>query len=166
MHGFRLSQKWIEAAVKREIGYGALQLKSLQDGCAGTYIRIIDSAVLSIVTESGAIDSKTVPEIMDLDTMRLVIAQREYEHIVDRAVLLVMVSQAIHNDKDVIPAKKQAFFSTMATFAENDDTLENIIECVSAVALHAGMTVSSKDKLILSISSAVNDKKHRVRQLM
>jgi hypothetical protein len=152
--------------VKRELGFGALQLKSLQDGCAGAYTRVHVSAVLSIITESETIDSSTVPEIMDMDTVRFVMAQREYTRIVDRAVLLAMVNQAIHNDRDVVPAKKQAFFATMATLAVDDDKFANMVECVSAVAVHAGMTVGSKDKLIQSINSAVHDKNHRVRQLM
>jgi hypothetical protein len=166
MHCFRFSQTWIEAAVKREIGYGALQLKALQDGCASAYIRVHISAVLMIVTEYETIDGKTVPEIMDMDTIRFAKAQREYNHIVDRAVMLVLVSQAIHNDRDVVPVKKQAFFATMATIAVDDDTFADLVDSVSALAVHAGMTVASKDKLVQSISSAINDKSHRVRQLM
>lgn len=166
MHYFLVLQTWIEAAVKRELASGALQLKSLQDGCAVSYIRVVDSAVLSIVTEYETIDINTVPEIMDMDIIRFNTAQREYTRIVDRAVLLVMAGQAIHSDRDVVPVKKQAFFATMATIDIDDDNFDDLVYSVSELCVHAGMTVASKDRLIQSINSAVHDKKHRVRQLM
>jgi hypothetical protein len=145
--------------VRREAG----ALVQLQDGAASAYMRVVDSAVLSIVTGSEPVDRNTVPELMDMDVVRFATAQGEYARIVDRAVLLVLVGQALHNDRDVPPAKKQSVFAAIAV---EDDNFASIVDSVGALVLDAGMTVAAKERLVQSIHSAVHDKQHRVRQLM
>jgi hypothetical protein len=142
--------------VRREAG----ALPQLQDGAASAYIRVIDSAVLSIVTGCEPIDRSTVPELMDMDVVRFATAQREYTRIVDRAVLLVLVGQALQS---VVPAKRQGVFAAIAV---DDDNFAGIVDSVGALVVAAGMTVAAKERLVQSIHGAVHDKRNRVRQLM
>ena len=142
--------------MRREAG----ALPQLQDGAASAYIRVIDSAVLSIVTGCEPIDRSTVPELMDMDVVRFATAQREYTRIVDRAVLLVLVGQALQS---VVPAKRQGVFDAIAV---DDDNFAGIVDSVGALVVAAGMTVAAKERLVQSIHGAVHDKRNRVRQLM
>ena len=160
------TRAWITDAVRRETQSGEVQLKALREGSASAYVGVHISAVMSLVSGREALRSDNTPEIIRLDIARLALAQREFNRIVDRATLLVMISHGMHVDGDVIPDKKQAFYSTVPAVNMKDNDFENIVGCFGALVLHAGMTAESKDILFRDVTEAVDNKDSRVRQLM
>jgi len=95
------TQNWIRKTLRREVLAKSVELESLIEGKASSYVHIHTFAMLALVEEQVPLKSETCPETLLFDVHRLSLLQREFQYIVTAATMLVTATHGVSSTKNV-----------------------------------------------------------------
>ena len=94
------TQSWIRAVLRSEVESKAVDLETLLEGRAASFVHVHSAAMLALVS-APPIKPDLCPETLLFDVHRLAILQREFQYIVTAATILVTASHGIGASKNV-----------------------------------------------------------------
>ncbi len=146
-------------------------VNDLHAGNSDAFVDVQTAAMLSLVTDSAAVDitADTIPETLLFDVHRLSLLQHEFNCIVGCATVLTIATHAIIGSDKAQSLEKQLLISKLVCRVSSSEEVFDTTEFFSSAANGGGvLTIDAvaKEKLLKALALSTGNKDDPVRQLM
>ena len=94
-------QAWIRLNLRREVASKAVDLETLLEGKASSFVHVHSAAMLALVADQMTIKPDICPETLLFDVHRISLLQREFQYIVTSVTMLITATHSITATKNV-----------------------------------------------------------------
>eukprot|EP00291_Cryptomonas_curvata_P026192 CAMPEP_0172174800 /NCGR_PEP_ID=MMETSP1050-20130122/13871_1 /TAXON_ID=233186 /ORGANISM="Cryptomonas curvata, Strain CCAP979/52" /LENGTH=643 /DNA_ID=CAMNT_0012846827 /DNA_START=422 /DNA_END=2354 /DNA_ORIENTATION=- len=159
------TQDWIRKTLRREVVSKTVELESLLEGKAASYVHIHTVAMLALVAETAPLKSETCPETLLFDVHRLSLLQREFQYLVTSATMLVTATHGVTSTKNIADTEVLASISDLfVSDSKSEIDVDQTVMDIGKALERTSMSPESRSKLTRALTqcAAPSDAVHQL----